>query len=494
MTLQDTALPDSNGPLILQGGETVCSAEEAADRLIELYDQQIGIIKERFEKFADGSLDPQDDLHGVYPALTVAIPAEQATMTSSLALGRIASRHLFGTTVTHPALFRKYFIRQLEKVQERFSATVKVGLSNRPIPLSFALEAATATLSVEQRNQIQNYFFTPNLVATNDDIVDGKEILHRDGPSPLALFTAERVDYSLNRIRHYSATSPEHFQPYILFTNYQRYVDEFIEWGLEEVKAGRAERLVEPGDRITEADGKPSRDPLEKAPQMPSYHLVREGGRGVTLVNIGVGPSNAKTITDHLAVLRPHVWLMIGHCGGLRRTQQLGDYVLAHAYLREDHVLDHVLPPAVPLPTIAEVQLALTAAVTQETGFSGKALKQHLRTGTVVTTDDRNWELRFEDLAVTLNQSRAIAIDMESATVAAAGYRYRVPYGTLLCVSDRPLHGEIKLPGMANAFYQERVGQHLKIGLRTLELLRSEADAGTLHSRKLRSFDEPLFR
>ncbi|MEM9839730.1 MAG: AMP nucleosidase, partial [Pseudomonadota bacterium] len=371
---------------------------------------------------------------------------------------------------------------------------MRVGLSNRPIPLTFALEAATADLVPDQREALQQFFFTPNLVSTNDDIVDGRMILNRDGHSPLSLFTAERVDYSLNRIRHYTATDPEHFQPYILFTNYQRYVDEFCEWGREEVMAGRADRLVEPGERITERDGKPSKEPLAKPPQMPAYHLVREGKRGVTLVNIGVGPSNAKTITDHLAVLRPHVWLMIGHCGGLRRTQRLGDYVLAHAYLRDDNVLDHALPPSVPLPTIAEVQLALTAAVEDETGQSGAKLKQHLRTGTVVTTDDRNWELRFEDLAVLLNQSRAIAIDMESATVAAAGYRFRVPYGTLLCVSDRPLHGEIKLPGMANAFYQERVGQHLKIGIRALERLRDEAEGGTLHSRKLRSFDEPLFR
>ena len=185
---------------------------------------------------------------------------------------------------------------------------------------------------------------------------------------------------------------------------------------------------------------------------------------------------------------------MIGHCGALRRTQRLGDYVLAHAYLRDDNVLDDVLPPSIPLPTIAEVQLALTQAVQEETGIDKSRLKQQLRTGTVVTTGDRNWELRFEQIARRLNQARAIAIDMESATVAANGYRYRVPYGTLLCASDKPLHGEIKLPGMADAFYQERVGQHLAIGLRAIDLLAKEADAGTLHSRKLRSFGEPLFR
>ena len=159
-----------------------------------------------------------------------------------------------------------------------------------------------------------------------------------------------------------------------------------------------------------------------------------------------------------------------------------------------DGVLDDVLDPSVPLPTLAEVQLALTQSVQEVSGIAKQKLKEHLRTGTVVTTADRNWELRFERNAVRLNQSRAIAIDMESATIAANGYRYRVPYGTLLCVSDRPLHGEVKLPGMADAFYQERVSQHLAIGIRAIHLLRAEGKAGTLHSRKLRSFDEPFLR
>lgn len=92
---------------------------------------------------------------------------------------------------------------------------------------------------------------------------------------------------------------------------------------------------------------------------MPAWHLITHDGKGITLINIGVGPANAKTICDHLAVLRPDVWLMIGHCGGLRESQAIGDYVLAHAYLRDDHVLDAVLPPDIPIPSIAEVQRAL---------------------------------------------------------------------------------------------------------------------------------------
>jgi AMP nucleosidase len=225
---------------------------------------------------------------------------------------------------------------------------------------------------------------------------------------------------------------------------------------------------------------------------MPAYHLIAPDGGGITLVNIGVGPSNAKTICDHLAVLRPEAWLMIGHCGGLRPSQTIGDYVLAHAYLRDDHVLDDVLPIEIPVPPIAEIQQALYDATLQVTGEDPQQLKGRLRTGTVVTTDDRNWELRYQLSALRFNQSRAVAIDMESATVAAQGYRFRVPYGTLLCVSDKPLHGEIKLPGQANAFYERAISQHLRIGIETLRILKR--DGRQLHSRKLRSFDEPPFR
>ena len=167
--------------------------------------------------------------------------------------------------------------------------------------------------------------------------------------------------------------------------------------------------------------------------------------------------------------------------------------MLAHAYVREDKVLDNDLPPWVPVPPIAEVQVALQDAVADVTGLSGYDMKTRMRTGTVYSIDDRNWELRYADLYVRFNQCRAIAIDMESATVSANGFRLRVPYGTLLCVSDKPLHGEIKLRGMANAFYRQRVSQHLTIGIEALRRIRNSG-VQELHSRKLRSFDEPAFR
>ena len=185
---------------------------------------------------------------------------------------------------------------------------------------------------------------------------------------------------------------------------------------------------------------------------------------------------------------------MLGHCAGLRNTQALGDYVLAHGYVREDHVLDEDLPLWVPIPALAEVQVALETAVADVTQLIGYELKRIMRTGTVASTDNRNWELLPQRTPERrFSQSRAVALDMESATIAANGFRFRVPYGTLLCVSDKPLHGEIKLPGMANHFYRERVKQHLLIGIRAIELMR-EAGSDHLHSRKLRSFAEVAFQ
>lgn len=314
------------------------------------------------------------------------------------------------------------------------------------------------------------------------------------GLRPLAPFTAQRVDYSLARLAHYTATEPEHFQNHVLFTNYQFYVNEFEAYARAQLadKASGYTSFVGTGNaEITEADQ--LLELSQKQPQMPTFHLKRADGSGITLVNIGVGPSNAKTATDHIAVLRPHAWIMVGHCAGLRNSQLLGDFVLAHAYLREDKVLDDDLPVWVPVPALAEIQVALEEAVAEVTELKGYELKRLMRTGTVASLDNRNWELReTEGLVQRLSQSRAIALDMESATIAANGFRFRVPYGTLLCVSDKPLHGELKLPGMASDFYKTQVERHLRIGIKAMESLRN-MPLERLHSRKLRSFNETAF-
>jgi AMP nucleosidase len=355
-------------------------------------------------------------------------------------------------------------------------------------------------MNVDRRMRMRDVFDLPDLAAMDDGIANGTYEARAGEAQPLSLFTAPRVDYSLHRLRHYTGTGPEHFQNYVLFTNYQFYIDEFIALGHAAMANPNSEYVafVEPGNVVTHRTGLPPQGapgvPPPRLPQMPGYHLVRADRAGITMVNIGVGPANAKNITDHIAVLRPHTWIMLGHCAGLRNTQQLGDYVLAHGYVREDHVLDEELPLWVPIPALAEIQLALEQAVADITQIKGAALKSIMRTGTVASTDNRNWELLPNNQPQRrFSQSRAVALDMESATIAANGFRFRVPYGTLLCVSDKPLHGEIKLPGMANHFYRERVDQHLRIGIRALELLRAQGSS-QLHSRKLRSFSEVAFQ
>jgi AMP nucleosidase len=406
----------------------------------------------------------------------------------------IRGRGWYGTSITHPEIFKDYLTDQLQLIEAGYEIDYYVGPSDDLIPVAFAIDPSTFEMKDGSSKIIGEYFPLPDLKSIHDDLADGVMEQSNEDPLPLSLFPALRTDYSLQRLKHYTGTSPAHFQKFVIFTNYQRYVDEFVEHAKGMIDTDSGYKFSGPGVGLIEHSKDYKTNPNFKLPQMPAYHLMTENNEGITLINIGVGPSNAKTITDHVAVLRSHCWLMLGHCGGLRNTQTLGDFVLAHAYLRDDQILDEMLPPTIPLPTIAEVQIALIDAVSKVMKLSGTEMKQHVRTGTVVTTDDRNWEMRYASLRTRLNQSRAIAIDMESATIAANGYRYRVPYGTLLCVSDRPLHGEIKLPGSAEAFYRSRVAQHLNIGLEAMSIMKNAAESGTLHSRKLRSLDDPVFR
>ena len=475
--------------------EGFLDAKAAVRRLEELYTLATEYLVENFARTIGGER-PATRYRAFYPEVRLTMTSH-ATADSRLSFGHVAVPGTYAATITRPDLFRQYLIQQLDLLIRNHGVPVIVGPSTTPIPVHFAVAAATS-LAVPQDGvldfPLRDYFDVPDLSTTNDDIVNGTARPMPDGSGHLAPFTAQRVDYSLARLAHYTATDPVHFQNHVLFTNYQFYVDEFEAFArkaLGDPGAGYT-AFIGPGNaRITTPDGDLGQ--LPRLPQMPTYHLKRADGQGITLVNIGVGPSNAKTATDHIAVLRPHAWLMVGHCAGLRNSQRLGDFVLAHAYLREDKVLDDDLPVWVPIPALAEVQIALQEAVAEITRLEGYDLKRIMRTGTVATVDNRNWELRDQTGPVQrLSQSRAIALDMESATIAANGFRFRVPYGTLLCVSDKPLHGELKLPGMATDFYKTQVSRHLLIGVRAMELIR-EMPLERIHSRKLRSFEETAF-
>ncbi len=487
--------------------------EEAVDKLEALYAESKTALRSAFDTFVESGEAPNVDERKSgrfsYPLLTVTYQPDGATPAFSRAFGNFNGPGVYQTDIAQPELFRDYLVSQLEILTNTYDCEIAVSLSDSEIPYPYVLDGAKGVdADLVPPSELARFFPVPNLAMIDDKIANGEAdkpsefTLDRLGDDledtqPLNLFSALRTDYSLHRLQHYTGTKASDFQSFILFTNYHRYMEKFVDLAIDRIENDDFyEELVAPGGvRVGKGTANAREKILESELgkfQMPAYHLTGKNGQGITLINIGVGPSNSKTITDHLAVLRPHCWIMIGHCGGLRHSQRLGDYVLAHAYLRLDGVLDEDLPPEVPVPPIAEVQQALFEAAKRVTGDAGADLKTRLRTGTVVTNDDRNWELRFHSESLRFNQSRAIAIDMESATLAANGYRFRVPYGTLLCVSDKPLHGEIKLPGAANRFYERAISEHMLIGIEAMEVLRGQGDQ--MHSRKLRSFEEPPFR
>jgi AMP nucleosidase len=481
--------PDAAGPAkIVDQLETLHGA--AADALTAAVKRYL----------ADGTPPtPQERSAFRYPELRVRYaPNGPPPVRRSRAYGQLMWPGDYAVTITQPSWFRPYLLEQLTLLVEDYGVELSTAVSDTEIPYAFVLDGSR-TVPIERAppSELARLFPSPQLAAVGDSVVDGMAVERPDGTRPLALFDAPRTDYSLKRLQHYTGAPWADVQPWILFTNYQRYVEEFVRWAANKVlQEPHRYRLSCPGGVTIEGDTPDPAETAFNAPwrkyQMPAYHLIDAQGEGLTLVNIGVGPSNAKTITDHLAVLRPHCWLMVGHCGGLRHTQRIGDYVLAHAYLRRDKVLDDHVPLEIPVPAIAEVQIALQQAARAVSGDDSDELKRRLRTGTVVSYADRNWELNYLQERRRLSQSRAIAVDMESACIATQGFRLRVPYGVLLCVSDKPLHGEIKLPGAADAFYDRAIGEHLKIGIATVELLKQSK--ASLHSRKLRSFDEPPFR
>src|ERR1700694_2767231 len=470
-----------------------------------VYEHAFPHLRAALERFIAGE-DLLQRVRAYYPYVRVRTDTV-ARADSRLSYGFVAGPGVYETTLTRPDLFGAYYLEQFRLLVENHHVSLEVGTSKQPMPVHFSLpedEYIEATMVAERRLLMRDLFDLPDLYAMDDGIANGTFEPEPGEPRPLALFNAPRVDYSLHRLRHYTATAPEHFQNFVLFTNYQFYIDEFVRLGhalMSDPNQGGDEytRFVEPSNLVTRRAGEASEpgDALGAVPpplpQMPAYHLVRNDRTGITMVNIGVGPGNAKTITDHIAVLRPHAWIMLGHCAGLRNTQKLGDYVLAHGYVREDHVLDQEVPLWAPIPALAEMQVALERAVGEVTELGGFELKRVMRTGTVASVDNRNWEIGDPAIIRRLSQSRAIALDMESAAIAANGFRFRVPYGSLLCVSDKPLHGEIKLAGMAGEFYRRRVGQHLEIGLKALEKLKAQ-ERERLHSRKLRSFTEVAFQ
>jgi AMP nucleosidase len=326
--------------------------EQALDQLEALYEQSVSNLRAAISRYIEDGTLPTHEARAnglfVYPELSVSWDGSATNPPKTRAYARFTHSGCYTTTVTRPALFRSYLHEQLTLLCQDYGAHIEVGLSAHEIPYPYVIDGSELTLDRSMSAGLTRHFPTTELAQIGDETADG--LFHPTELYPLSHFDARRVDFSLARLRHYTGTPVEHFQPFVLFTNYTRYVDEFVRWGCSQILDPESPYVAlscAGGHWVTADTDAPEEaisDLAWKKHQMPAWHLITADGQGITLINIGVGPSNAKTICDHLAVLRPDVWMMIGHCGGLRESQSIGDYVLAHAYLRDDHVLDAVLP------------------------------------------------------------------------------------------------------------------------------------------------------
>lgn len=424
---------------------------QAVDRLIELYEAATTLGIELLEHDSAEGYD-----RVVYPRLVVDVN-EWRPIDRTIQFGYVDKPGRYAATLSRPDLMRVYLLEQLEALTSNYPCTIWVGQSEEQIPPEYIDGAPTIERSPNSKLP------RPSLDTVDDGIIDGEWSAFHGEELPLFHFTAQRFDIACKRIEHYTGLPVESVQKFILFTNYEMHTTEFVSFG--QTAGGRYTELKLPREGV----------------QMPRYDLCTEAGDGITMINIGVGPSNAKTITDCLAVLRPECWVMIGHCAGLDGRMRIGDLILGNAYQRHDHVLDSHLPGAVPIPAVPEVQRALESAVRAIYGDDAELM----RTGTVLSTDDRNWEWHTpKKLWKALRGSTAVAVDMESAALAANGYRYRVPYGTLLSVSDLPLHAVPKLPTGAQSFYKSSKEAHVMCAVHAVESLAAEPER--LRTRKLR--------
>jgi len=244
---------------------------------------------------------------------------------------------------------------------------------------------------------------------------------------------AEIVD---NWLPRYTGRQLDEFGKYILLTNFQDYVRIFAE--LHGVGIDGIDR------------------------NMPSATA-----EGITIINFGMGSPNAATITDLLSAVRPKALLFLGKCGGLKRKNKLGDMIVPIAAIRSEGTSNDYLPSEVPALPSFQLQIALASVITKNS--------LEYWTGTVYTTNRRVWEYddRFKKQ---LQKTRAMAIDMETATIFTVGFANEIPSGALLLVSDQPMiSAGIKTAESDKKITDHYIETHLQIGIDTMKEIKENA-------------------
>ena len=460
------------------------SAEAAVDALITMYDAVVELAE---EALGSGNHELYRDV--VYPKLIVDVK-QWRPIDRTEPYGYVDHAGRYAAVLSRPRMMRTYLMDMLTRLVTNYPCDIYTCYSDIQVPPVFidGLENTPQNIGgiggETGGDSGDSAIPQPSLDFVDDGIVDSAWDAFHGDELPLFHFAPHRFDVACKRIEHYTGIPADGVQQFILFTNYAMHTTEFVKYGLAELVKGDTRythMLLPNGEKVTANNAATCEYNLDSRYQMPRYDLCTADGDGITIINIGVGPSNAKTITDCLAVLRPECWVMIGHCAGLDGRMRIGDLILGNAYQRRDHILDDRIGVNIPIPAVPEVKRALEASVHAVYGES----QDLMRTGTVLSTDDRNWEWHTpHDLWRILRGSTAVAVDMESAALATNGYRYRIPYGTLLAVSDLPLHNVPKLPAAAQAFYSNSKEAHLMCAVRAMETLAANPEK--LHTRKLR--------
>ncbi|AGF71121.1 AMP nucleosidase [Corynebacterium halotolerans] len=458
----------------------VNTVDEAIDRLAELYDHSADLARRILE---NGNYD--DYRAVVYPKVVVDVK-EWRPIARTEPFGYVNEAGRYSATLSKPGLMRSYLHDQLTRLTGNYPCEIHVGPSDIRIPPEY-IRGVEGITEARRAGDSADAIPRPTLDDVHDAIVDGEWEAFHGEEKPLFQFGPQRFDIACARIEHYTGIQVDTVQKYILFTNYAMHAFEFVKFGLRQIASGKSRysSLILPNGQKIDSEHAAQVDvdalTLASRYQMPRYDLRTPDGDGITMINIGVGPSNAKTITDCLAVLRPEAWIMIGHCAGLDGRMRIGDLILGNAYQRQDHILNERITRDIPIPAVPEIQRALEASVDEIYGGDHSLM----RTGTVLSTDDRNWEWHTpRELWEWLRGSTAAAVDMESCALATNGYRYRIPYGTLLSVSDLPLHAVPKLPAQAQAFYSNSKEAHVMCAVRAVESLADDPER--LRTRKLR--------
>ncbi|MBL9046655.1 MAG: AMP nucleosidase, partial [Tabrizicola sp.] len=222
--MQDDFQTDTHRPPF-RAHQSFNDAGPAVDLLEMLYAEATEFLATEFTRTITKG-HPGRRVRAFYPEIRLTV-ASFDKVDSRLAFGHVSSPGTYATTVTRPDLFRNYLIQQIALLIENHGVPVEIGPSDTPIPIHFAMAGQPVPQDGVMEFSLRDVFDVPDLATTNDDIVNGTLTRYADGSAPLAPFTAQRVDYSLARLSHYTATDPEHFQNHVLFTNYQFYVDEF---------------------------------------------------------------------------------------------------------------------------------------------------------------------------------------------------------------------------------------------------------------------------